>query len=374
MRYRHLPRVFLALAVVLAQLVAHAAQNLPAETAQAVEQTRALIESEIAPKVPGMAAAVAVDGRIVWSQAFGYSDLEAKTPATPTTRFRVGSIAKSMTAAGLMLLVERGQLDLDASVRRYVPEFPDKGVVITTRQLAGHLGGIRHYRGTEMRLNQPFATVRAGLAIFEHDPLEAPPGTKYIYTTYGWSLLSAAMEAAAKEEFLAFMQASVFDPLRMTHTRADRAGATDARRTQFYETNAAGKIVRSPPVDNSYKWAGGGFLSTAEDLVRFGSAHFQPGFLKKESLAVMFTPQQTADGKPTTYGIGWVIGKDAAGHAIWLHTGGSIGGTSILLLHPETRTAVAMACNHSRSPFNKDSSAAIAEFFAPLFAAPPAPR
>lgn len=333
----------------------------------AIAQCRALIEKNIAPKVPGLAVAVGVGGKIVWSQGFGYADLAAKTPATPTTRFRVGSIAKPITAAGLALLVERGQFNLDAPVQTYVPDFPDKGAVITTRQLAGHLGGIRHYRGDEMHLNRPFATVRAGLAIFEHDPLEAKPGTKFIYSTYGWSVISAAMETAAKAEFLAFMEANVFGPLAMTQTRADRAGAVDPQRTKFYDRNAAGKFVEARPVDNSYKWAGGGFLSTPEDLVRFGSAHLQPGFLKKETLAMLFTPQKTSDGKPTTYGIGWFIMNDAHGHRVISHTGGSIGGTSVLLLHPATKTVVAMACNHSKSPFTKENYQAMAELFAPVF-------
>ena len=85
------------------------------------------------------------------------------------------------------------------------------------------------------------------------------------------------------------------------------------------------------------------------------------------SLAMMFTPQKTSDGKPTDYGIGWRIMKDKSGHQVMLHTGGSVGGTSVLLLHPETHTVVGMACNHSRSPFTKENWEAIAELFTPLF-------
>lgn len=343
--------------------------TLPFASAAAdpIAEARALVLKDIAPKVPGLAVAVAIDGRIVWSEGFGYADLAAKRPVTATTRFRVGSIAKPITAAGLMLLVERGQFDLDAPVQKYVPEFPTKGVVFTTRQLAGHLAGIRHYQGREMLLNRPFANVKAGLTIFQNDPLEAPPGTKYIYSTYGWTLISAAMETAAQREFLGFMEENVFRPLGMTHTRADHANVADPDRTLFYLSNDAGKFVEAPTVDNSYKWAGGGFLSTAEDLVRFGSAHLQVGFLRAESLAMIFTSQKISEGKLTDYGIGWRILKDARGHRIMLHTGGSVGGTSVLLLHPETRTVVAMACNHSRSPFTKENWEAIAELFTPLF-------
>ncbi|MBL9188939.1 MAG: beta-lactamase family protein [Opitutaceae bacterium] len=340
----------------------------------AIGQARALVEKHIAPKVPGASVAVAVDSQVVWSQGFGYADLAAKKPVTTATRFRIGSISKSLTAVGLMRLVERGQLDLDAPVQRYVPEFPDKGTVITTRQLAGHLGGIRHYRGNEMLLNRPFADVRASLKIFDRDPLEAPPGTKYIYTTYGWTVISAVMESAARQEFLAYMEATVLRPLSLTRTRADHKGAIDPDCTRFYTGDAPDKFTPAPEVDNSYKWAGGGYLSTPEDLVRFGSALLQPGFLKAETLALMFTPQKTTAGKATDYGIGWRIVRDAAGHRVMLHTGGSIGGTSVLLLHPETNTVVAMVCNHSKSPFAKENWEPIAEAFAPVFASKTAPR
>ncbi|MEO6243932.1 MAG: serine hydrolase domain-containing protein, partial [Opitutaceae bacterium] len=323
-----------------------------------------------APKVPGLSVAVAVAGKVVWSEGFGFKNLAAKDPVTPATRFRIGSISKSLTAVGLVRLVERGQLDLDAPVQKYLPDFPAKGGVITTRLLGGHLGGIRHYRGNETMSNRPYATVRAGLKIFENEPLEAPPGTKYLYTTYGWSVISAVMESAAHEEFLALMEALVIQPLALNHTRADRKGTLDFDRTLFYQGDAPDKFAVAPTVDNSYKWAGGGYLSTAEDLVRFGSALLQPGFLKTESLALLFTPQKTADGKPTTYGIGWSITRDAQRHRVMLHTGSSVGGTSVLLLHPETKTVVAMVCNHSKSPFKKENWETIAETFASVFARP----
>ncbi len=340
----------------------------PASLAEAIERSRELVKSQIAPKLPGLSVAVAADGKIVWSEGFGFADVEKKIPASTSTRFRIGSVSKSVTAAGLMLLVERGKVDLDAPVQKFVPDFPDKGAVITTRLLAGHLAGIRHYQGDEFLLNKPFKTVREGLTIFENDPLVAPPGTKYSYSTYGWNLISAVMEAASRQEFLSYMEENVFKRLRLQNTRPDRAGAADPQRTQFYENDPQGKFVIAPKVDSSYKWAGGGFLSTSEDLVRFGSAHLQPGFLKKETLELLFTSQKTSDGKETGYGIGWSILKDAAGHRILMHTGGSMGGTSVLMLHPDSKIVVAMICNHSGSPFAKDAREAIAEFFAPLFA------
>jgi CubicO group peptidase (beta-lactamase class C family) len=249
----------------------------------------------------------------------------------------------------------------------YVPEFPDKGAVLTTRQLAGHLAGIRHYRGLEFLLNRHFSTVREGLKIFQDDPLESQPGEKFSYSSYGWNLVSRVMETASKEEFLSYMQRAVFGPLGMTNTMPDQDGRELPQRTRFYNSQAGGDFEIAPPVDNSYKWAGGGFLSTPEDLVRFGIAHLEEGFLKRESLDALFTSQKTSDGKATGYGIGWFVLKDANGHRVMTHSGGSVGGTSILMIHPERRVVVAMTSNCTTSPFDKKSVEMITEQFSTLF-------
>ena len=312
-------------------------------------QARSIIKTELEPKVPGLSVAVAVDGTIVWSEAFGVADLETKTPATPATRFRIGSISKPLTAAGLALLVERGKIDMDAPIQQYIPDFPRREPAITIRMLAGHLSGIRNYRGSEAASNQPYPNLRAGLKIFENDPLEAPPGTKFSYTSYNYNVLGVAMEAAAQREFLSYLEEAVFQPLGMTNTRPDRAGAEDPQRTHFYETGPDGKFTPAPTVDLSYAWPSGGFLSTAEDLARFGSALLRPGFLNQASRRLLFLTQKTSDGKPTHYGVGWFVGKIA-----W-HGGDSFGGTSILMLDPSARAVVAILTNRGHLAFAREN-------------------
>jgi len=344
-----------------------------ANLTNAITQARAVIQKELAPKAPGVSVAVAIDGKLVWSEGFGYADLAAKQPVTNTTKFRIGSISKSLTAVGLALMVERGQLDLDAPIQKYVPSFPDKGAPITTRMLGGHLAGIRHYRSRESLRNQPYANVLSGLAIFQDDPLVAPPGTKYSYSSYGWTLISAVMESAAKEDFLPYMEKNVIQPLKLTHTRADQKGIADPDCTKFYVNDLLGQFTLAPEVDQSYKWAGGGYLSTPEDLVRFGTALLEPGFLKASSHQLLFTSQKTPDGKTTGYGIGWSVGRDAEGHRILMHTGGSVGGKSVLLLHPETKTVLALVSNHSTPTLPKKDREAIVELFAPFYSVPQVP-
>jgi serine beta-lactamase-like protein LACTB, mitochondrial len=338
-----------------------------ASLADVVGDVRSRILAGVAPKVPGLSVAVAENGKIIWSECFGFADLEAKRPVTPQTLFRIGSVSKPLTAAGLMLLVERGKVDLDADIHRYVPDFPDKGHPITTRQLGGHLAGIRHYRAGEVYLGRHWASVREGLRIFENDPLLFVPGEKYFYSSYGFNLISMVMEAAAGQDFLSYMQDAVFARLSLTNTMPDDATRVIVRRTLFYKAKAGGGFELEPDVDNSYKWASGGFLSTSEDLARFGSALLQPGFLTQSSLDALFTSQRTSDGKKTGYGIGWSIASDKPGHRIWLHTGGSVGGTALLAIQPESRLVLAMTANCTGAPINKANPGAIIKEFSALF-------
>jgi serine beta-lactamase-like protein LACTB, mitochondrial len=262
-----------------------------------------------------------------------------------------------------MQLVEQGKVDLDAPVQKYVPSFPDKGGTITPRLLADHLAGIRHYKGDEFLITQHYDSVLEGLKIFENDPLVAPPGTKFSYSSYGFDLLSAVIESASGENFLSYIQAHVVTPLGLIDTTPDENRPIIAQRSRFYEREKDGATENAPYVDNSYKWAGGGFLSTPEDLVHFGSALLRPGFLTENSLRLLFTSQKTNSGQETGYGIGWFIHKSQSGQRIYEHSGGSVGGTSQLIIYPDSRV-VALTTNLSDAPWKLADVESIAESFA----------
>lgn len=318
--------------------------------AEAVDAARAaILEIMEDQSVPGASVAVGIAGEIVWSQGFGWADIEHGIPVTTLTKFRVGSVSKTFAASGLGLLMERGQIDLDAPVQTYLPDFPQKRWPITTRQIGGHIAGVRHYRGQEMLSSRRYPTVESGLEIFADDSLLFEPETDYSYSTYGWSLVSAVMEKASGREFLDLMRNDVFEPLGMRHTVADHTDSIIAHRTGFYEHGEGGALVNAPYVDSSYKWAGGGFLSTPEDLVRFGQAHMQPGFLQAETLAELQTSQVLRSGEETNYGLAWRTGTQDDGDVTLGHSGGSVGGTTLLILIPAHDMVVAGVVNISGS-------------------------
>jgi CubicO group peptidase (beta-lactamase class C family) len=344
----------------------------PARYTGAIEFARTLVTEVMEESgTPGMSVAVGIDGQIVWAEGFGYADVENKVPVWEETKFRIGSVSKPLTAAAVGLLTERGKLDLDAPVQRYVPSFPEKRWPVTTRQLAGHLAGVRHYRGGEMLSAQRYETVSDGLEIFQDDTLLFEPGHRFSYSSYGWNLVSAVVEGASGEEFLSYMQQNVFDPLGMTHTVADYTDSIIPHRTRFYERNRDGRVVNAQYVDNSYKWAGGGFLSTPSDLVRFGFAHFGDGLLKSGTIAEFWTPQTTNAGESTGYGIGWSVAVEDGVVTRAGHGGGSVGGTTGFETRPPQRAAIAIVGNLSQAPTGGLIVALITEaFLAPEALAP----
>lgn len=357
MRPQFIGRTFIVFLVLCLPSLSWAQKGNVGESASSLIKTL-MTESQAV----GIAVSVGVKGQIVWSEGFGYADVEQRVPVRPAkTRFRVGSIAKPLTTVAIAQLYEQGRLDLDAPIQRYIPTFPEKRGQITTRLLAGHLAGIRHYRDDEFLSQRNYGTVLEGLTIFQQDTLLYSPGMKFSYSSYGWNLISAVVEGASGQSFLEYMDEHVFKAISMNHTVADHVDSIRVDRGRYYHVRD-GVLLNAPTVDNSYKWAGGGFLSTAEDLVRFGFAHLNKTLLKHETIQLLWTSQKTSSGKETEYGIGWRIGKDKSGRSWVGHGGGSVGGTTFFRIYPEAQVVLVIIANMSSLRYG-DIPEKIAELF-----------
>ncbi|HEY4733768.1 MAG: serine hydrolase domain-containing protein [Gemmatimonadaceae bacterium] len=350
--FRHLAAVSLATVLCAAPSRSQAtAQQTAAQGSlpdrAAIDSGRAIILRGLTRAgTPGASVTVMRNGQTVWSEGLGLADVENRVPVTTLTKFRIGSVSKSLTASAVGLLVESGKLDLDAPVQRYVPSFPEKRYPITTRQVAGHLAGIRHYVNDEFLSARHYKDVTESLNIFANDSLLFRPGDRYSYSTYGFVLVSAVVEGAAREPFLAFMQRRVLDPAGMRNTVAEFPDSLIPNRARFYtRSDSLSPTVNAPYVDQSNKWAGGGYLSNTEDLARFGDAMITGKIVKPATLDLLWTSQRTNDGKATGYGIGWVVATDSAGRQVVRHSGGSDGGTALLVLYPKQRMVFAFLFN-----------------------------
>ena len=333
-----------------------------------VEKAEAIIERLMANTgIPGAAITIGLGGHEVWSNGYGFADLEHNIPLTPNTPMRVGSLSKSMTATALMKAREQGGIDLDADIRKYLPSFPIKKHAITLRQLGGHLGGVRHYKtDSEKYVFTHFDTVRDSLALFEDEPLAFAPGSEFHYSSYGYNLLSAVAASAFNQSFPDFMAAYLWHPLDMDRTVQDDVNQLVTGRARQYAKDDIGAIINARYTDNSYKFAGGGMLSTSRDLGKFGDALVEGSFLDVESTKLLFSSQRTTDGATTGYGFGWFVDmpkflterQDKIPPALYSHlmglfhdrqlvwhSGTSSGAAAMLLLSPETQVTVAITAN-----------------------------
>jgi serine beta-lactamase-like protein LACTB len=306
--------------------------------ARPVEESRRLARAlAVADNLPGLSVAVAVDGEIVWAEGFGWSDVESRAPLTPRTRFRLGALSKPLTAVAAALLHDRGRLDLDAPVQRYVPAYPGKQWTVTTRQLMGDVAGVHRIRGdnNDAMPVSHCASLDEAVAMLAEDPLLFEPGTQHRYSIWGWVLVSAVVQGAAGEPFARFMDRQVFEPLAMT-------------RTLVSETEDLEVAHQGDRPDYSCVAGAGAFVSTPTDLVRLGSAMLKPGLLKAETIAAFQTPTRLVSGAPTTYALGWTVSSvPLAGVPARMvsHRGSPMGGTVSLLTFPDLGLAIAAAAN-----------------------------
>jgi serine beta-lactamase-like protein LACTB len=325
--------------------------------ATAVEKARQLANATLTDKsLPGLSVAVGIGSDIVWAEGFGFANLVKRVPVTPNHRFRIGTASKVLTSAAVGLLIEQGHLKLDEAIQTYVPEFPQKQWPVTLRQLLGHLSGVRNDGGDEgpllaARCEQPVEALKH----FANRELLFQPGTQYHYSSYGWILVSAAVETAAGKPFLTFMREQVFHPLNMRDTIADSAdNPAPERVTSYFPKFAADPtyglhLMRD--IDYSCYAGASVFLSTPSDLVRFGMAINNGKLLRPATVQLLQTSLRLPSGEETGYGLGWDLETATlAGQKTRIagHDGDSLGGmVSSLLTFPEHRMVVAVTSNIS---------------------------
>lgn len=347
-----------------------------AKWAGAAEDARQRVRTGISSQnAPGLSVAVAMNQELVWAEGFGWANVESRTPVTPDTRFRIGHTSKALTAAAVGLLLERRRLRLEDEIQVSVPAFPRKQWPITLRQLMGHLAGVRHYLGEEADVPSGHCDRAAdALATFATDPLLFEPQTEARYSTYGWVLVSAAVEAAANEPFFAFMRTQVFAPLGMHDTVPDAGPVSVAIPNlatfyfpRFSGDNEFGQVV-ARAIDYSCFMGAGAFLSTPSDLVRFGMAMGSDTLLQPDTVRVLETTQQLASGKDTEYGLGWTVESfPLAGQPTQLVSHASrslVGGSTSFMIFPERGIVVAVTSNTSYANLRAialDVAAAFAE-------------
>jgi len=378
----------------IAAIVAIGALGQPRATlAQQIAATQAAMLDSLAATamsrdgMPSVSLAVGRGASVIFSRAYGFADLESFVPATPRTRYRTASISKWLTATMAMRLVEEGKLDLDAELQRYCPQYPKKQWPVTAKHLLTHTSGVRHYVGQNGEASRATTDAarrelearqqreRAGFFVrhtdvitpldgFKDDPLLFEPGSRFQYTSPGYRLLGCVLQGAGGAGYSALMERYVFGPAAMASTRTDDAHALIPHRAAGYAKDG-GQLRRANFRDVSANLPAGGHLSTAEDLVRFAMAILNDKLVRRESRDRMVEkpgfPGSTNPNSPTAhYGFGVGV-EQRNGRALWSHSGGQDGTTTLLILYPGDSLAVAVMTNVSGSGAVGQLAHAVAE-------------
>ena len=311
--------------------------------ARAIDRSRAVL-GEVLQLYPGTSVAVAVGDEIVWSQAFGFADVERQRPVSRATQFRVYEVAMPLTATLMARLADEGRLDLDAPIQRYVPGVEDGGFPVTIRALAAHVSGARDFVGEE-GAPAPCSGARDAARRLPPQLFVRPPGLGYTMSRPGYLLLSAALESASGKSFGDLLAETIAAPAGMNSTMVDDPRRFLPGRTLFYERGWFGLLRSAREVDTSCRSGAGGLLSTTGDLARFGAALLRGEILRRETLEAMFTVQKTRTGTETGYGLGWHVETDARGRRVLWHGGRGVGGRAAIVLVPHARLVAVMLSN-----------------------------
>lgn len=333
------PRILACLAV-----FSFGAAQATAIWARAEEAKAALELHRARFHIPGISAAICVDGKITFAYGSGYANVNQRIQADEETIYRLASISKPVTATIALSLKEDKLLSLDKPLVSYIKSAPGfhKG---TLRQLMSHKAGVRHYEpGDNIFGTMLFQSELQAAKLFWNDDLIASPGDRHSYSTHGYTLVGAVLESVAQEPF-AKLVIEKMEKWGFPSIRAE-AGRDRPNRSEVYDGD--NRAIR----DNlSWKYAGGGMEASVLDLARFGSSLAQGKLVSESSLREMWTPQPVRFGR-SDYGLGFRIGESFGYRSVW-HTGSQVGANSYMEIFPELRACIVVLSNtDGHKPFD----------------------
>jgi D-alanyl-D-alanine carboxypeptidase len=272
--------------------------------------------------IPGLSLAVVKDGKVVKAKGYGFANLEHKVPATADTVYNLGSIGKQFTATGIMLLVERGKVNLDEKVSHYLPDLPAAWADVRVRNLLNHTAGIPDYMSAPGLVWKQDYSDEEIIDLAANRPPHFAPGQAWRYVNTNYLLLGRIIQTDSGQSWTAFLTQEVFRPLGMTSTRREGQSVISNRAAPYEwdEKNTAWRNTDylSPSL---FINGSGGLLSSVLDLAKWDAALYGEDILMQASLKQMWTPTQLGDGGAKNYGFGWDV-EEQQGHRRIGHSGG----------------------------------------------------
>ncbi|MEL6614640.1 MAG: serine hydrolase [Bacteroidota bacterium] len=287
---------------------------------------------------------IASGDEVVYENGFGEAEMSWGVANAPDTKHRIGSVTKQFTAALILQLVEEGEIDLDAPISRYLPDYPAEQAVVTIHQLLSHTGGIREHtiRPDFGEIMRDPTTPEAFLEVFSGEPLDFEPGTQYNYSNSGYFLLGTILERVTGETYADLLRQRLLAPLGLDDSGYQTNETILNKMASGYSRTGTG-FQHAVYLDTSIPYSAGMMYSTVRDLHTWTRAlHAAEPFESAETLETMLTPVLNEYG----YGIGnsQIPVGDRTVQAV-AHSGGIPGFASMLIYFPESEHTIAIVSN-----------------------------
>ncbi len=322
----------------------------------------AAVATQFKANEPGATIIVTRDGKMIFRKAYGMANLEEKTALTPEMTFRLGSVTKQFTAVAIMMLADQGKLAVSDDIRKYLPDYPTHGKIITVEHLLTHTSGIVGYTSLPgfQKVMKDDTSIAKMIDFFKDVPLQFESGTRFEYSNSGYFLLGAIIEKISSQTYAEFLAKSIFEPLGMRHTAYEGYERNKTKRVEGYSPSKDG-YVKAEAISMGWPYAAGALVSNVDDLALWDAAISAGKLLKPATWKQTFTPYKLSDGKSTGYAYGWFVRKIQGRDSIE-HGGGIPGFVTHVIRIPEGKIYVAML-------MNQDAPAARPDFLAEKIAA-----
>lgn len=297
---------------------------------------------------PGAALAVVRDGEIVYEAGYGLANLEYGVPITPASTFHVASVSKQFAAMSVVLLALEGRVDLDASIREYVPEVPDFGPTITVRHLLNHTSGIRDqwsllsmagWRGQDTKTQDDVLWL-----ISRQRDLNFEPGSEYLYSNSGFTLMAILVERVTGQPMKEFARERIFEPLGMDDTHFhDDIGHIVPGRTYAYSPRGDGFRINIPDFAN---YGATSLFTNVRDLTKWANNLSQMTVGGAAGIAMLQERGVLNSGETINYALGIQHGSYRGLRTVG-HSGSDAGYRAEFRTYPDHGTAIIVLSNVS---------------------------
>lgn len=311
----------------------------------------AWLDEAVPADEPGITALVMREGEVVFRGAAGLANIELGVPMQPDHVLRIGSITKQFTAAAILLLQERGELNVADDITQYLPDFLTRGERITIEHLLTHTSGLFNYtdlsdywRGDLIRTD---VSVEELIDLFANRPPRFSPGEEFSYSNSGYVLLGAIIERVSGKAYADFMRDEIFTPLGLDDTQYGGPHIVP-RRASGYARGRGDEYLNALPISMTHPYATGALVSTVDDLGRWNEALFGGELLSDASVRAMTTVAELDDGSGTEYGYGLYV-RMRDGLRVISHSGGIHGFSTSAVWLPDQRVYAVVLSNLENS-------------------------